>query len=332
MIRTPEARSRPEREKPEPGAGASITLPRGPVKVLFIVGSGRSGSTLLDILLGQADGVFSTGELHSLWSESILDGRRCGCGDPVVECSIWREVLERSLPDGAVPYQDEARRLARLYRSLPRSSASLVPGRSRAGEEYALHAATLYRTISEVTGARVVVDSSKQPSVAGLLPAIEGVAPAFVHLLRDPRAVAYSWRRRKVATDRYGIGEMDRYIVPRTAVRWAHDQRAAQALRRSTDAPWLTVRYEDLVVEPRATIDRILRLVGEPEAGEFLDQPELRLECTHTVSGNPVRLHEGPLSIASDDEWKTSMRPSRRWLVTLLTAPLLRRYGYPLRT
>jgi hypothetical protein len=48
------------------------------------------------------------------------------------------------------------------------------------------------------------------------------------------------------------------------------------------------------------------------------------------VSGNPVRLHEGSLTIDPDDEWRARMRPSRRRLVTLLTAPLLRRYGYPL--
>jgi hypothetical protein len=57
-----------------------MVAPVRPLNVLFVVGSGRCGSTLLDILLGQIDGFFSTGELHSLWWAGILEGRRCGCG------------------------------------------------------------------------------------------------------------------------------------------------------------------------------------------------------------------------------------------------------------
>jgi hypothetical protein len=333
MIRPPDAPLRFDRGEPDPAGRPVATVPHAPLKVLFVVGSGRSGSTLLDILLGQVEGVFSTGELHSIWSESILDGRRCGCGDPVLECRIWRAVLERCLPGGAFgasAYQREARRLATLHRSLSRRPGPPTGAGFRARAEYAGHAAFLYGTIREVTGARVVVDSSKHPSVGGVLPAIAGVQPHFVHLIRDPRAVAYSWRRRKVATDRYGIGEMDRYIVPRTALRWARDQRAAEALRRRTAVPWLTLRYEDLVAEPRRTVERVLAIVGEPEGATFLEGRVVRLRPTHTVSGNPVRLHEGSLTIEPDDEWRARMRPSRRRLVTLLTAPLLRRYGYPL--
>ncbi|MBA3432215.1 MAG: hypothetical protein H0U16_12145, partial [Actinobacteria bacterium] len=51
-----------------------------PLKVLFIMGWTRSGSTILDNLLGEVEGFFSTGELHYLWRRGLLEGRLCSCG------------------------------------------------------------------------------------------------------------------------------------------------------------------------------------------------------------------------------------------------------------
>jgi hypothetical protein len=56
------------------------------VKVLYVAGSGRSGSTILDRTLGRVDGLFSAGELCNLWGRSLLARRRYGCGIPVPDC------------------------------------------------------------------------------------------------------------------------------------------------------------------------------------------------------------------------------------------------------
>jgi len=48
----------------------------------------------------------------------------------------------------------------------------------------------------------------------------------------------------------------------------------------------------------------------------------------HTVAGNPVRMQSGPLKLRVDDAWRAAMPAGDRRLVTLLTFPLLARYGY----
>jgi len=48
--------------------------------VLFIGGLGRSGSTLLDRMLGRLDDVWSVGELVHLWERGLSQNNRCGCG------------------------------------------------------------------------------------------------------------------------------------------------------------------------------------------------------------------------------------------------------------
>ena len=300
--------------------------------VLFVVGSGRSGSTLLDILLGQVDGFFSTGELHSLWWAGILEGRRCGCGLSVTACPVWRRVVARSL-GGDIG--SAAREVTRLQRSVPGPARAWLL--ARGGPEpppgdlgrYGRRLVETYRAIAEETDARVVVDSTKHPAVGSLLARLPGIRPYFVHLVRDPRGVAHSWRRRKPATDRYGTLEMERFYAGASAGRWVLEQAAARALCRANADRSLRLRYEDLTTEPRAAVARVLSLVGEdPGGARFLSGPVVDLRTTHTVSGNPIRLHPGRMEIAPDEEWRSAMPRGRRWLVTALTLPSLVRYGY----
>jgi hypothetical protein len=57
--------------------------------VLSIVGPGRSGTTILASVLGEADGVVSVGELRWLWQRGVQERRSCGCGLPPDERPVW---------------------------------------------------------------------------------------------------------------------------------------------------------------------------------------------------------------------------------------------------
>src|SRR5712691_331429 len=68
----------------------------GSIKVAYIGGYSRSGSTLLDCMLGQLPGFFSTGELAYIWTHGLGENRLCGCGSHFMECAFWRKVGERA--------------------------------------------------------------------------------------------------------------------------------------------------------------------------------------------------------------------------------------------
>jgi len=72
-----------------------------PTTVLYIAGTGRSGSTVLANLLGEVDGFFAAGEVRFLWQRGLVENRLCGCGAPVSECAVWREVFEVAARRGA---------------------------------------------------------------------------------------------------------------------------------------------------------------------------------------------------------------------------------------
>lgn len=312
------------------------SVPESAPKVLAVIGYTRSGSTILDNILGELTGFFSAGELHNLWERGLKEGRRCGCGRAVPQCEVWSEVLDRAFadatprPEQLIGWRQQALRTRHTWRLLRQ-----VPG-GRSGsptvEAYARVAAALYRAIAAVTGARVIVDSSKRPSDAALLRLLPGFDPSFVHLVRDPRAVAYSWRRHKLELDSGRTEEMPRRGPLRSTAGWAAVNLAADAVRRRVPSRSILLRYEDFVSEPRRALERITNLLGE-EAVELplLDDHTVLLGPNHTVSGNPSRFSAGAVRIQADDEWNWRLDAGGRIVATAVAWPLLRRYRYPAR-
>ncbi len=63
-----------------------------PARVVFIGGSGRSGSTLIERLLGELPSVCNVGEVVHLWERGLQRGETCGCGTPLPDCPFWIRV------------------------------------------------------------------------------------------------------------------------------------------------------------------------------------------------------------------------------------------------
>lgn len=302
------------------------------IKVLYLLGSSRSGSTVIDNILNEINGFFSVGEMRFL-AERIRQGRLCGCGLPVRQCDVWQRVLgdrHEGLPESLLVqserWQREAVRTHHTWRILRR-----VQGRGHvegALRRYADLAGALYASVADVTQSRVIVDSSKRPSNGALLGLMREVTPYFVHIVRDPRAMVYSEWRRKPTPDPMHP-EMPQSPPHRTAVIWTGWNLAANAVR-GRYASGLLIRYEDFVSRPQSTIESICRLVGEERGSlPFVDERTVQLGGNHTVSGNASRFAKGLVSVREDDEWMRRMPRSHKVLTTALTLPLLSRYGYP---
>ncbi|MBA3350555.1 MAG: sulfotransferase [Actinobacteria bacterium] len=311
------------------------------MKVLFIMGWTRSGSTILDGVLGALDGWVSAGELHYIWERGLLEDRLCGCGEPFHECPFWKNVWvaaygsveDRPDPRQVVAWQQQAvrtRHTPRLLRMGP------LPTGWGPLDAYAPVAAALYEGIGNVAGAKVVVDSSKRPSDAALLGVLPGVDPYFVHLVRDPRAVAYSWQRRKATLDLQGAAdaEMPRHSSFYSAFGWLELNGGAELVRRHFGpARSILVRYEDFVAAPEPTIEKVAEMVGElPDRLPFTGTHTVAMQPNHMAGGNPTRFNAGDVTLKPDTEWINRLSRGSNLLTTLTDSPLLHRYRYPLLT
>lgn len=158
------------------------------MKLLYVLGRGRSGSTVFANVLGELNGFFSGGEIRSFWDPVVLNESTCGCGSPIRDCPVWSHALAR-LSDVDIQevsaWQQDIVREHQTYRLLRYRRTQ----RWRVLEKYAEVMSRLYDALSEVTGARVIVDSSKRPSYAAFLRSVPGLDPYYIHLVREPPGI-----------------------------------------------------------------------------------------------------------------------------------------------
>jgi hypothetical protein len=304
-----------------------------PVKVLYVAGLGRSGSTILANALGQVEGFFSGGELNFIWKHTLIENRLCGCGRPARECPFWGPVFEEEFGGQS---EALAHKMMRLQYSGARTRhipMMLTEGgrrkiRSRLGE-FLDNTERLYQAIQSVSGSRVIVDTSKEPAYGYALGMVPGIDLRVLHLVRDPRAAAYSWAKKKRQPDSTEREFMHRKTPTQSAVLWDAWNTAIEALWRRMPARYLRLRYEDFIADPRRSFEEILNLTDEEDAElPLVGERDVKLGISHTVSGNPNRFDTGTVELRQDRAWQEQMKSRDRALVTALTLPLLARYHY----
>jgi len=306
--------------------------------VIYIAGSGRSGSTLLERVLGDMPGAVNVGELIDLFRRTAPRGERCGCGLAFAECPFWAGVGKRAF-DG---WEDS--RLAAIHRlqtrvarqrHLPRLLAMPLADRGFRDDVAAYGAGyrALYRAIADQAGASYVIDASKWP-VQALALSRAGLDVRVIHLVRDVRGVAHSLSKQQVARP-HAVQATDHmtHIVPaEAAARWVGIQAEAELLRRC-GLRVTRIRYEDFVSRPRPAVSAALADLGLPPGPSDLahvTDGHVVLGSSHGLSGNPSRFSDGQITLRPDEAWRDRMPRRDRAVVTALGLPLLMRYGWPL--
>jgi hypothetical protein len=262
-------------------------------KLVYIGGYGHSGSTLLEYLLTGCPEVIACGEVASVIRDR-LKKKQCTCGRRSEACPIWSQVLSPEAPLSQKTH--EALTLALL---------------DRTGKDYDL-----------------MVDSTKTALGHALAPyrLRRALGPDFllVHLVRDPRAVAWSAIKK---TERRNMTVNRPLYCARVALAWSAANLACEMFGLLHPESYLRLRYEDFVAAPRNSVDAIFQRVlpGAKWHAETLGVTDNR----HQLYGN--RMRGRPLTLADvkeDRAWEVEMPASYRRLVSPLSAVLRIRYGY----
>ena len=162
------------------------------IKVLYIAGTGRCGSTILSNILGEIDGFFSAGEIWNLWQRGLIDNQKCGCGQHFQDCEFWSKVIDEAygnLPqfdvNTVIETKGQVRNLEIMLSVLPGGKPYLA----RKLAPFLPYIGALYRAIHEVSDCQVLIDSSKIPLTAYILSLLPNVELHVLHLVREPHAV-----------------------------------------------------------------------------------------------------------------------------------------------
>lgn len=276
-------------------------------KVLYIAGYGRSGSTVLDVILGNHPDVVSVGELTYLVDDWNASGRRCACGASYPDCRFWGGL------SGVASLSEET---AQTVRTVERRRATvpvlLDAVSERVKEKYRRFQRGLFSYLSETTGASIMVDSSKSAGDAALrfyaLSQIAGLDVYVLHLVRDGRATLASCVQKGSNWALEGHAEQPRIPGLRAVAGWTLANLWVLGLSNKYLRPnrYLRVRFEDLTAHPTSTLERIGDYVGidvEELVGRAVNGRSF--DVGHNVGGNRIR-HEQSIRLhhrkASDRE------------------------------
>jgi hypothetical protein len=305
--------------------------PTDRVTVLYVMGLWRSGSTILDIILGNHHDIASAGELRSL-PIILQEGGTCACGESASSCRHWSDVrelwTERVGPDNVARLADLQDRFERV-RSVPALLAGGVVRSSSAFRAYGELLGQLYSAIGQVSQKSIVVDSTKYPGRALALSQVLGDRLRLIHLVRDGRGVIWSWYR-KANVDIHGnVLQVDRdKVVGETTRKWLAVNLFSSFVAKRAGDRAIRLRYEDLVAQPRQELTRIGRLVGTdfgPVADRLIEGSAI--QAGHMIAGNRVRL-QGAIRLRPDLEWQEKLSAADRRSFWKRAGWLARRYGY----
>lgn len=313
-------------------------------KIIYVIGTGRNGSTLLDVVLGNSQKVQSTGELYnavSVWQKN----KTCSCGKEVSSCDFWSRV--KKLLDGALDSLD-LKNTSETLRRFERGTLSLLSmefhriAHSHAFEQYERFLKELYTSVFTVSAKPILVDSSKNPFRGyALLNVFKGKV-YFVHLVRDGRGQMWSWMKnglippfgihiKKTNVDDGKVGNEYYWWTPWLyTVSWlAYSLLSSFVIWKAGHEKSIRIQYEDFLNDPSHHIKRISDLVDEDLSD--LDQlvaSKQPLKIDHLIAGNRLRMTKQLSIKLPDEEWKTRLQVRYKKVFWLIAGWLARSYGY----
>lgn len=321
-----------------------------PPRVAYLLASSHSGSTLLAMLLGAHPEARTIGELK-LKSIGNVGSYLCSCGSPILSCPFWSRVQERmqqrcdfSLADsGTSVHQcssDYTRRLlgpvhhGAFLEAVRDAALTLSPTWRRHLAKVKLNYRQLVATALELTGADIIIDSSKQGVQLKYLLRIPDLEVKIVRVIRDGRAVALTGMdgaNFADATDpklRYGgtgiKDDFPGYTMAQAARVWRRSNEEADCLLAPLHRhQWTEVRYEQLCQNPQQTLAPVCEFLG-------LNPAKLRMDfraVEHHVVGNGMRFDRSS-EIRLDERWRTHLSAEDLRNFDEVAGDLNRRYGY----
>lgn len=301
------------------------------MKVVYIMGAGHIGSTILDIAISTHRNIESLGELSKYHRFSWLpdDNRVCACGLSVYDCSFWGQIR----PEWTRLFQsndaDRYIQLQKRYEGSRMGWLRLLKNGYKSSpdfNEYMKGTESLYQAIQRISGSKFLVDSSLTPRRAYALSLSSAIDLYLIHLVRDGRGVIWSLKKpgKKILTKEY---------VPapswRTTKYWiSANLQSTWVLDQVKEEKRQMIRYEDFVINPSLILNKIGNLVGEDMSG-LLTGATLNHsgQDRHTVGGSRIRMQKD-IRIKPDFAWLEKLSDQDRKLFWGMAGWLARQYGY----
>ncbi|SIR46648.1 sulfotransferase family protein [Halanaerobium kushneri] len=292
--------------------------------IVYIAGYGRSGSTLLERILGSNKKLFGLGEVKFLFNSLMDNDSYCSCGEKILKCDYWSKVIkETNLND--INYLQELERLRRKNEYLH----TIIFNNKN---EYTEILNDLYKSFIEYTPTetKYVIDSSKTARDSFFRPFIlsKNLNVKVIHLVRDGRGCMWSNIKGSNRKIEKGLDPKLKFPSLRTAISWSLANLSPQIFQYKYSNNYIRVKYEDFVENPDKSLSRISKYL-DVDLSEQINMLKKQKEIPlgHQLAGNRLR-NKKKIILRNDDEWKEKLNLYNRLVFTFFSWPFALKYKY----
>lgn len=258
--------------------------------ILYIVSDVRSGSTLLENILSKSKETTSVGELHHI--NSYLNqgeiGKTinwvCSCKKHLQSCPFWKKVFLGLNVDNIKDLEN-----TRILFAKKLDETQILANKRKINIIN-----LIYERIFEVTGNKLIIDSSKRPYHGlSLYQNIESKVK-IIYLKRDLRAIAISKRKWNLKMKKEKLNLIR--VLWRTYNYRMHCEKNLKQVNRED---LFVLTYDELIKNTQLKINEMAEF---SEISTFKAPKYMELEEDHTIGGTPNKFKKR--KIIYDDSWQ----------------------------
>ncbi|MBO8228674.1 sulfotransferase [Prochlorococcus marinus XMU1414] len=232
-------------------------------KIIYIGGYGRSGSTILALILGQHPLILNLGEVGVLYA-ALKDNRKCTCGESFFNCSFWSELINSNdLIDGEL------------------KNRLLDPN---------LNVSEVLNYVDSVSDINCYVDATKTAWRNLLRPLklfLSGYDVRLIHLLRKQSEVIKSAKKGKNTDLEFNIPFNDKFVVPKTIISYQISNIITRIYALLFKKKYLLINYEDFLENPINCLKKLQKFVNiDLDCLKLYLDGKHELATGHQINGN----------------------------------------------
>ncbi len=280
------------------------------LNIIYLLSTGRSGSTLLSLLLDNHSSIFSLGEVKNLPAFIRLHWR-CGCGVDINNCEFWESILKIYHEDLCAfsLLSTEEGKFKRMLRFLYPTNISLKD-RIRIKLEY-----EIYNSILKKTNTNWLVDSSKDFNRLLYLINSKLFNIKVIFLARDGRGFVNSMKK-PLHFQALVRNNLDPMPVWKSSIVWSKRNliNLCMVTHILKKKDWIMVRYEELADNPSKELKRICSFIGIKYEESMFDFSK---NTNHNIGGNRMRFKKNQ-EIKLDEDWKCNLTKKERVIFSFI--------------
>lgn len=290
-------------------------------KLIYIVSSRYSGTTLLSAILGAHPDISTIGERKKFYIKSLRPGGEgrfdCSCGKLYSECEYWTAIRDKVLAEVPADYLNtdvtqfafyNNRFMNRLAQKTTQHliannhSVRFTPFASRVKELCRVNELIIKASL-KLDGNEIFVDSSKPIRHALYLSLIQDFDFYVIYLVRDPRAQSAS------AMKRHG------WSAEQAAQTWLEDHQYMRKVFNTWKVRKIELTYGSFCREPEKHLRALLNFAGIDSSRSSLDFKD----APRHFSGNKPMLKAKTNEIKERKEWMEKLSAKEINVIEQLT-------------